>query len=184
MGDSHYGEARQLGAELAQRGFVICTGGYGGVMEAASRGAKEAGGRTIGVTAEFFPSRANKWVDEEIRLEHWRDRLFELVDRADGYVVCRGGTGTLVELAMVWEMLNKGVMKSRPLVAIGEFWQPVVQCVAEVESGRNGLSRKLRNLPVYFAASARDAADYLAHHFPKTSPPRSSAAQRSRIASR
>ena len=68
LGDSRYAEARRLGAELAMRGFVICTGGYGGVMEAASRGAKEAGGRTIGVTAEFFPSRANKWVDEEIRV--------------------------------------------------------------------------------------------------------------------
>ena len=66
-GDAHYTEARALGAELARRGFVVCTGGYGGVMEAVSRGAKEAGGRTIGVTAAVFSARANTWVDEEIR---------------------------------------------------------------------------------------------------------------------
>jgi uncharacterized protein (TIGR00725 family) len=184
FGDSHYAEARQLGTELAQRGFVVCTGGYRGVMEAASRGAKEAGGQTIGVTAEFFPSRANKWVDQEIRVERWRDRLFELVDRAHGYVVCRGGTGTLVELAVVWEMLNKGVMKSKPLVAIGEFWRPVVKCVAEVERNRNRASRKLRNAPVHFAASASDAADYLASHFPKAAPSRSALAQSTQTSSR
>src|SRR5579884_4276932 len=84
-GDSHYAQARLLGAELAARGFVICTGGYAGVMEAASRGAKRAGGRTIGITAALFSSRANRWVDKEIRMEQWRDRLFELVRRGDGY---------------------------------------------------------------------------------------------------
>ena len=162
-GDSHYAEARALGAELARRGFVVCTGGYGGVMEAVSRGAKEAGGRTIGVTAAVFSSRANRWVDKEDRVETWRDRLFELVERGQGYVVCRGGTGTLVELAVVWEMMNKGVMRSKPIVALGHFWAPVVKRVAEMESSRNGHSRKLPKDRVRFCASARGAADYLSH---------------------
>ena len=95
IGDRSLRRGQALGSRLARRGFVVCSGGYGGVMEAVSRGAKEAGGRTLGVTAEFFASRANQWVDEEIRVKTWQDRLFELVERGHGYVVCPGGTGRL-----------------------------------------------------------------------------------------
>ena len=165
FGDPHYAEAHLLGTELARRGFTVCTGGYGGVMEAASRGAKEAGGRTLGVTAEFFASRANRWVDQEIRVKNWRDRLFELVERGRGYIVCRGGTGTLVELAVIWEMLNKGVMRPRPIVAMGDFWGPVVQRVSEVEDARSGRSRKSGEALVRFEASPRQAVQYLADQF-------------------
>lgn len=91
-GDHHYDEAQQLGAALAAKGFTVCTGGYGGVMEAVSRGAKEAGGRTVAVTAKFFRSRVNRWVDEEVRVDTWQERLFELIRRGHGYAICRGGT--------------------------------------------------------------------------------------------
>ena len=70
-------------------------------MEAVSRGAKEAGGKTYGVTAEFFKPRANRWIDTEIRVDTWQERLFELVRIADAFVACKGGTGNLVELAVV-----------------------------------------------------------------------------------
>ena len=93
-GDAYYAEAQTLGAALAAAGFAVCSGGYGGVMEAVSRGAKEAGGRTLAVTAKFFRSRANEWVDEEIRVDTWQDRLFALIDRAHGFVACPGSTGT------------------------------------------------------------------------------------------
>jgi uncharacterized protein (TIGR00725 family) len=53
-GDAEYTIARSLGAELTTKGFIVCSGGYSGVMEAVSRGAKEAGGRTLGITASFF----------------------------------------------------------------------------------------------------------------------------------
>jgi uncharacterized protein (TIGR00730 family) len=120
-GDEEYAQARLLGAELAGKGFIVCSGGYGGVMEAVSRGAKEAGGRTLAVTAEFFRTSVNPWVDKEIRVNTWQDRLFELIERGHGYVTCPGGTGTLVELAVVWEMLNKGAMNKKPLIVMGDF---------------------------------------------------------------
>ena len=86
--DSDYAEARELGRALAQKGFAICTGAYGGTMEAVSRGAKEAGGKTYGVTAEFFPAaKANEWVDVEVRVKTWQDRLFEIIRLGDG--ICR-----------------------------------------------------------------------------------------------
>jgi len=134
-GDADYEEARELGRALAARGLAVCTGGYGGVMEAASRGAKEVGGKTYGVTAEFFRRRANEWVDAEVRKQTWQERLFTLIEMGDGFVACKGGTGTLVELAVVWEMVNKSVMPTKPCVVLGDFWQPILERVREVELG-------------------------------------------------
>jgi uncharacterized protein (TIGR00730 family) len=160
--DPQYVEAQALGAQLATKGFRVCSGGYGGVMEAVSRGAKEAGGQTLAVTAEFFRSRANEWVDEQIRVKTWDERLFELVRRGDGYVACPGGTGTLVELAVVWEMMNKGAMGRKPFAVLGDFWRPVVDLVSEVEFDRApGRSRDDPPL-VHVVSSPADAATYLA----------------------
>jgi uncharacterized protein (TIGR00730 family) len=160
-GDPGYAEARALGAQLAAKGLLVCTGGYGGVMEAVSRGAKEAGGRTLGVTAEFFHTRANPWVDEEIRVKTWQDRLFELIRRGQGYAACAGGTGTLVELAVVWEMLNKGVMRGRPFVVLGEFWQPIIERVREVESGHQSPWSEANERLIHITPTPAEAAEYL-----------------------
>src|SRR5229473_5709861 len=131
-GDPGYEEARVLGRALAKHGFAVCSGGYGGVMEAVSRGAKEAGGKTYGITAEFFKAKSNPWIDVEVHVKTWQERLFELIRVADGFVACKGGTGTLVELAVVWEMLNKSVMRGKPFAVLGDFWQPILERVREV----------------------------------------------------
>src|SRR5260370_41545923 len=120
-----------------KRGFCVWSGGYGGVIGAVSRGAKEGGGKTYGVTAEFFSARANAWIDVEVRVATWQDRLFELIRMAHGFVACKGGTGTLVELAVVWEMLNKSVMTGKPLAALGNFWTAIIECRREVELGHH-----------------------------------------------
>jgi len=156
-----YQEARLLGHALAEAGFAVCSGGYGGVMEAASRGAKEAGGKTYGVTAEFFKPKANAWVDTEIRVKTWQERLFELVRVADGFVACKGGTGTLVELAVVWEMLNKSVISGKPIVVLGQFWSPILERVREVEVGHPGPWGEANGKLVHMAATAADAAEFL-----------------------
>ena len=164
-GDSHYVLAHELGAALAKRGFIVCSGGYGGVMAAASRGAKEAGGKTLAVTAKFFRARANQWVDEEVRVKTWQERLFELIRRGSGYVACPGGTGTLVELAVVWEMLNKGVMRKKPFIALGEFWQPIIERIREVELGHASSWGEADGRIVHMASRPADAAAYLAERF-------------------
>jgi uncharacterized protein (TIGR00730 family) len=160
-GDAHYVEGQALGAALAAKGFVVCSGGYGGVMEAVSRGAKEAGGRTLAVTAGFFKARANRWIDDEVRVTTWQERLFELIKRGQGYVACPGGTGTLVELAVVWEMLNKGAMTKKPLVLLGNFWQPVIERVREVETGYSSGWGEQGERLVHVISSPDDAAGYL-----------------------
>jgi uncharacterized protein (TIGR00730 family) len=160
-GDPDYEEARELGRALAAEGFDVCSGGYAGVMAAVSRGAKEAGARTYGVTAEFFKNaKLNAWVDEEIRMNTWQERLFELIERGDGFVACKGGTGTLVELAVVWEMLNKAVMQAKPFVAL-KFWKPILECVREVELGHPGPWGEANGRLVDVAASPAEAAELL-----------------------
>jgi uncharacterized protein (TIGR00725 family) len=160
-GDRDYGDARSLGAELARAGFAVCSGGYGGVMEAVSRGAKEADGKTYGVTAEFFKPKANAWIDVEVRMKTWQERLFELVRLADGFVACKGGTGTLVELAVVWEMLNKSVISPKPFAVLGDFWVPVLDRVREVELGHPAPWGEANGRLVHVAASYTDAVSHL-----------------------
>lgn len=161
-GHADYEEARSLGGALAGNGFAVCTGGYGGVMAAVSRGAKEAGGKTYAVTAEFFSgAKLNPWVDVEVRKKTWDERLFELIERGDGFVACKGGTGTLAELAVVWEMLNKSVMQAKPFVVLGEFWRPILERVREVEMGHAAAWGEANGRLVHVAADAEEAARFL-----------------------
>jgi uncharacterized protein (TIGR00725 family) len=161
-GEADYEEARLLGHVLAERSFAVCSGGYGGVMAGVSRGAKEAGGKTIGVTAEFFKkAKVNAWIDVEVQKKTWQARLFELIRRGDGFVACKGGTGTLVELAVVWEMLNKAVMPVKPFVALGDFWWPILERVREVEAADGSPWGEANGRLVHVAATADEAAEYL-----------------------
>lgn len=130
--DSAYMLAYQTGKLLAQAGFTIANGGYGGTMLAAAKGADEAGGEIIGVTCSAFKgSRANEYVTREIVTRSLDERLDTLIKLGQGYVVLPGGTGTLLELAKVWELKNKGFLKAdRPIILVGEFWKPLVDLVA------------------------------------------------------
>ncbi len=176
-GSSEYDEAYDLGCALAASGLAVCSGGYGGVMEAVSRGAREAGGEAIGVTARAFRARANAWISNEVRVASWQQRLFELVRRGSGYVVCRGGTGTLVELAVVWEMLNKRMMRAKPLALLGPFWLPVIECVNQAETKGRSSEGPTRGGRVLFRAdspgeAARFLAERLAHAASRKAPAR------------
>jgi uncharacterized protein (TIGR00725 family) len=167
-GHADYTEALDLGRALASAGFAVCTGGYGGVMEAVSRGARESGGRVHAVTSGFFRSRANRWVEQETRVDTWQGRLFELVRLGDGYVACKGGTGTLVELAVVWEMLNKKAMEHRPFVVLGDFWQPILDRVREVERGHSSRWGESTDPLVHQAPTPAEAAKFLAARLAQT----------------
>jgi uncharacterized protein (TIGR00725 family) len=125
-GEASYEEARMLGLELGKAGCVVCNGGYGGTMEASARGAKEAGGKTIGVVSEFFSIEPNRWIDKRVVVKSLTDRLMELISLADGYIVLKGGTGTLLEFASVWEFMNKSVIEQKPVVVLGNFWKGVI----------------------------------------------------------
>jgi len=136
-GDKSYVLAEQLGKLLAGAGFAIANGGYGGTMEASAKGAKEAGGEVIGVTcAAFSRAGANKYISREIVTSSLNERLDKLIELGSSYVVMGGGTGTLLELALVWELKNKGFLSGdKPIILLGEYWDRLVELVEADDPG-------------------------------------------------
>jgi len=123
--------AEQAGRILAESAFTIANGGYGGTMLASARGATKAGGQTIGVTCSAFGRcKANEYIKREVVTRSLQERLATLIELGEGYVVLPGGTGTLLELAKVWELKNKRFLKrEKTIILLGGFWKPVVELV-------------------------------------------------------
>lgn len=121
--------AENTGKRCVEAGFAVVTGGYGGTMEAVSKGAKEAGGEAIGVTAPaLFPGRpgANPYVTREIVAGSLMERIDKLTGLASGVVALPGSIGTLTELVIAWNLnhvnrLNEG--RRLPTVAVGDGWR-------------------------------------------------------------
>ena len=122
-----YQQAKELGSRLAEAGFTICTGGYLGIMEAASRGAREKGGRVFGIVMNQFKSEPNRYLTDKVATDHFYDRLQNLITRSVGFVALRGGMGTVTEISLVWNKLQTRVLERRPLVLIGDCWRHVVE---------------------------------------------------------
>jgi hypothetical protein len=134
-GDGIFETANEIGKALAKRSFTIANGGYGGTMLAAAKGASQAGGRIIGVTCSAFrKSSANEYITEEIVADSLIERLNKLVDLGDAYVVLAGGTGTLLELAQIWELKNKGFASAdKPIIIAGEFWNGLIDLMSRMD---------------------------------------------------
>lgn len=120
-----YKDALDLGGRLAEAGYTICTGGYLGIMEAASRGAHEKGGRVFGIVMNQFKSEPNRYLTDKVATDHFYDRLQKLITRSVGFVALRGGMGTVTEISLVWNKLTTHVLEPRPLVLVGECWRQV-----------------------------------------------------------
>ena len=135
-GSAAYAEAQRLGRLLGEAGYALCNGGYSGLMEASARGAREAGAHTIGITCVIWSRPANPYIVEEVRTQSFPERLMTLIERGDAYIVLPGGTGTLAELALCWEMMNKGGLSKtvggrKPLLVMAPYWQPVIDCLRQ-----------------------------------------------------
>lgn len=121
-----YQDAYQIGTLLANAGFAVITGGYKGVMEAASKGAYEANGKVIGavskVIEDFRVAQPNPYIHETIGYSTLHERLLHIILNADAYVVMPGGVGTLNELILAWELLRVRDLTDRPIICYGDFW--------------------------------------------------------------
>ena len=118
--------AEQTGAAIAARGWTMITGGYGGLMEVASRAAAEAGGKVIGLPMRGWANLTpNKWNNELRWSTTYAERLAHLL-AADAVVVLDGGIGTLSEAATVWAALQTAP-DAAALVFLGTGWEPVLQ---------------------------------------------------------
>jgi uncharacterized protein (TIGR00730 family) len=130
-GDAAYEDARTVGRLLAQAGYGVATGGYGGTMTAVSQGAAEAGGHVIGVASvrieTYRGASVNKWVKQVHKYESLSDRLLHLVTRNNGMIVLPGGIGTLSEMALAWSFLQVGEIEKRPLVLLGDMWRQAIR---------------------------------------------------------
>ncbi|MCK9572549.1 MAG: LOG family protein [Candidatus Omnitrophica bacterium] len=145
LGKKEKAEVIRLGKLLAEKGATVISGGFGGTMEDISRGAKSAGGSTIGVTwykwEKPIYSKANAFIDEEIVADTLFERIEIMLKKADAFIVLPGGTGTLLELSAVLEHLNKGLINPKPIIMLGNFWKPVLTCLRNEPI----LSEKIKN---------------------------------------
>ena len=155
--DPLYGETEQIGKLLAENGFMVCCGGYGGTMEAVCKGAKSVNGKTIGITIDYPGNVPNDYVDENVVMPNWVERLMELIAIGDSYVVLKGGSGTLVEISAVIEMMNKKIMKQKLLIFYGDFWKSVIETLKNESEKLNGLL----NENVKFVNRPEDIANLL-----------------------
>jgi len=129
----YYGAARRLAAALAKQGFAIITGGGPGVMEAANRGAKEAGGVSIGCNIELpFEQGLNEYVDLGMEFRYFFVRKVMFVKYAEAFVIFPGGFGTLDELFEALTLIQTGKVEHFPVVLYGrEYWEGMMQWIRE-----------------------------------------------------
>jgi uncharacterized protein (TIGR00730 family) len=159
-GDELYEASLEMGALLGHAGFDVMTGGYTGVMEAASRGARRTGAHVVGITMGRFEDRVNRYVKDEIRTANFYERFHWLVDRADGYVAMGGGIGTLAEVTFTWQELQLGMVPKRPLVLVGPIWRALFKVFTAQLIRTDGIFE-----PMKLVGSPADAAEYLSGWF-------------------
>ena len=122
--DPQYAAAMQVGRVLAERGFAVITGGGPGVMEAANRGAKEAGGRSIGCNIELpFEQGANPYVDTIVNFRYFFVRKTMFIKYSVAFIIFPGGFGTLDELFEALTLIQTGKISQFPVVLFGtHYW--------------------------------------------------------------
>jgi uncharacterized protein (TIGR00730 family) len=127
--DSRYYElARKMGAAIAQLGFTVMTGGGGGIMEAANRGAKDVDGRSVGCNIELpHEQKPNAWLDRFVTLRYFFVRKTLLMKYSYAFVIMPGGAGTLDEMFEALTLIQTGKIKSFPVLIMGtDYWRDLL----------------------------------------------------------
>ena len=127
----YYAMAREVGAALSGIGFTVMTGGGPGVMEAANRGAREAGGRSVGCNVELpFEQEPNPYLDRWVTCRYFFVRKVLLVKYSYAFIVLPGGFGTLDELTEALTLIQTRKILQFPIVLMGrEYWAPFLAMV-------------------------------------------------------
>ena len=160
--EDEYKIAYELGRLLGKQNFDVCTGGYYGIMEAVSKGAVEEGSVATGITVKGWSRKGNSFLTKEIMCNTLFERLYKLIEYGDAYVILQGGTGTLLELAAVWEFANKGAMDKKPIACHSSMWQGIIS-IMNIQMKKEGRSREL----VKTFENVEEIADYLSEHLVK-----------------
>ncbi|MEX2160021.1 MAG: TIGR00730 family Rossman fold protein [Dehalococcoidia bacterium] len=132
-GHPYYAVARDVGRRLAEAGFTVMTGGGPGLMEAANRGAKEAGGYSVGCNIKLpAEQEANRYLDTLVDFEHFYVRKVMLVKYSYAFVVLPGGFGTMDEVFETATLIQTAKIQDFPIVLMcSDFWQPLFDFMLE-----------------------------------------------------
>jgi uncharacterized protein (TIGR00730 family) len=159
--DPHYELARKMGAAMARLGFTVMTGGGPGIMEAANRGAKEVGGRSVGCTIEL-PSEqpANAYLDRCVRMHYFFVRKTLLVKYSYAFVVMPGGAGTLDEFFEAATLIRTGKIKNFPIVIMGTgYWKELIVFINKM--AQNGMIAAADLNLIYATDSVEEAIAHI-----------------------
>lgn len=130
-GSLDFEQAKNVGRLLAEAGFAVASGGYGGTMTAVSEGAAEAGGHVIGIASarieRYRGAGVNQWVKEVHAYESLAERLLHLVTHNVGIIALPGGIGTISEVTLAWSLLQVGEVEPRPFALLGSLWRDTFQ---------------------------------------------------------
>ena len=138
--DQHYKDALKVAKLLASQGYIICNGGGPGVMLASTLGAKESGGKVEVVILKREDEPGNyegtdknnlELADKKYEMSEIGQRTEKLIEIADAFVIFKGGTGTLAEIGIAWELARFDYGHHEPLIFYGSFWNRIVNSIIE-----------------------------------------------------
>jgi len=166
---AYYQMARNLGRRLAEEGFVVMTGGGPGIMEAANRGAKEAGGLSLGCNIQLpMEQKPNPYLDRFVEFEHFFVRKVMLVKYSCAFVVMPGGFGTLDEMFETLTLIQCHKIDQFPMVAMGTaFWGAIREFVSKSLVAENTISPKDLDL-IRVTDSVDDVVAMICRGLPKS----------------
>ena len=159
--DPHYQLARKMGAAIAELGFTVMTGGGPGIMEAANRGAKDVGGRSVACNIELSHEQsANPYLDRFVTLRHFFVRKTLLVKYSYAFVVMPGGFGTLDEMFEALTLIQTANLQDFPVILMGsEYWREQVAMINKMADAHMISREDLRLLQV--TDSVEEAVNFL-----------------------
>ena len=142
-GDLNYNNAHELGSTMARKDIAVITGGGPGIMEAANKGAFEAGGRSIGINIELpFEQRPNQYTTDLITMKYFFIRKVLLVKYAQAFVIFPGGFGTMDECFEALTLIQTMKIRPFPIILVGkEYWEGLLKWIRD-EMLKNGLVRE------------------------------------------
>lgn len=157
----YYQLARQMGAAIARMGFTVMTGGGPGIMEAANRGAKDAGGRSVGCNIQLpFEQEPNPYLDRSVTMEYFFVRKTLLMKYSYGFVIMPGGFGTMDELFEALTLIQTRKVRNFPIVMMGrEYWSDLCDFMKGMIGGGTISPGDLSLMK--FTDSVEEAVDHL-----------------------
>ncbi|MCZ2108948.1 MAG: TIGR00730 family Rossman fold protein [Dehalococcoidia bacterium] len=165
-GHPYYELGRRIGGEISQAGFTVMTGGGPGLMEAANRGAREDGGRSVGCNIRLpHEQMPNPYLDTFVEFNYFFVRKVMLAKYSYAFIALPGGFGTLDELFEIATLIQTGKIRNFPCVLMGvEFWQPLVEFMRQNLVGLGTIDAEdldrltLTDDPAHAAALVRETA--------------------------